>query len=106
MFSNQMCVIEFCFRFYLETALEIVKKHRLTSSRTSSLVFIGAGWLKPSSSSSNTVGDGEDEDDEDEEEEEDEELSLRRREKQQCKSFEPFLCRNRISVLPLPVRIL
>lgn len=48
-----------------------------SSSRTSSLVLMGAGWLKPSSSSSSTKTGGEgEEDEEEEEEEEDEELSL------------------------------
>lgn len=57
------------------------RDHRLTSSRTSSLVLMGAGWLKPSSSSSssNTGAEGEEEDEEEEDdEEEDEELSLRK----------------------------
>lgn len=59
--------------------------HRLTSSKTSSLVLMGAGWLKPSSSSSfpNIRGEGEEEEElEDEEEEEEEELSLRTRERE------------------------
>lgn len=53
--------------------------HRLTSSKTSSLVLMGAGWLKPSSSSSfpNMRGEGEEEEELDDEEEEEEELSLR-----------------------------
>lgn len=60
----------------------------LTSSRTSSWVLMGAGWLKPSSSSSMlqcsnkaAAGDKDDDEEEEEDEEEDEELSLQRGEK-------------------------
>lgn len=64
--------------------------HRLTSSKTSSLVLMGAGWLKPSSSSSfpNMRGEGEEEEELDDEEEEEEELSLRTGEREnQSQSF-------------------
>ncbi len=51
--------------------------HRLTSSRTSSLVLMGAGWLKPSSSSSSPNTGAEVEEEDEEEDEDEEELSLR-----------------------------
>lgn len=66
--------------------------HRLTSSKTSSLVLMGAGWLKPSSSSSfpNMRGEGEEEEELDDEEEEEEELSLRTGERE--RESESVIC--------------